>query len=799
MNKIIVSMAACLSAMSLPLWAQQAIKKDTMRTVRLSNVEIIGKIKRERGVTFYNTTQLTNMQGGTLGETLSHIPGIQDFSFGPNTGLPMIRSLSGNRVRILAEGLTLNDMAGITPNVNIDIDQDKLVGLEVFKGSASVLYGGKAIGGAINLKNDLIPMRLANKQVSAKAQTDYGYNSGIRSSFSLTGNLAKTFAWHLGAMYHYNNKVRIPGNTKPDMVYDSKVIGFDTHLQKMAQMYVESEHKLNYTIFPYKYPFTKEYIEQMELSEDDLYTFNAERYENGRYVPNPANPLYVPGQDMVKDRYKDVVTKIEDYGPVKKGVIPNSHSMGNSVEGGLSYTSQHINLGTAYQHTHAYYGIPGYGLNEVKASSHNHDEGNAQSTQGIEFVPINTRSDVHIARLQAEVSDLVPCLPYIKWQTQWQHSADEELLGSKLASQLAATRYSARLELHQTNLGILNGVTGVDFDHRKILGQGTQRYLPNNQSREIGLFTSQHLDIHFLHADVGYRHDVVSRKVMFDESYKPSRGLAGGNLTKRHFDLNQFNIIVRGDIGRLAYLTASFSHSERAPEVNELYAGNTHLSIVTEENGNDRLAAEMANTIEVGGGIDWRGLSLKVNYYDSYYNNFIYLAQTGISRSMYIVKEWREADTRVYGVETQLSYRLNLQDVGQWQISGYYDRVKNKDASGNEYRTALQGVYMPNMPTSRCGVALWGTWKAFALNIDLARYLKQRYLGKDINPEYAFPAYTLLGARFSYTLHLKPATAEIYLYGKNLLNQEARPQNSLLRYLAPLPGINIGGGIKVSI
>lgn len=792
-------MAACLSAMAMPLWAQQRGMADSMHTVRLSNIEVIGKIKKERGVTFYDAARLADMQGRTLGETLSRIAGIQNLSFGPNTGLPMIRSLSGHRVRILADGMTLNDMAGITPGVNIDIDQDKLKGVEVFKGSAAVLYGGKAIGGAINLKNELIPTRSTDGKLGAKAQTDYGFNSGLRSSFSLTANLGKRLAWHLGAMYHYNSAVSIPGNTKPDMVYDGKVIGFDTPLQKMAQIYVESEHRPNYTIFPYKYPFSKEYIKEMELSEGDLYTFSPKRYENGRYVPNPPNPIYVPGQDKDKDRYVDVVTKIEDYGPVKKGRIPNSHAMGNSVEGGLSYASQHLTIGAGYQHTHAYYGIPGYALSEVVSSSHTHADGYVHHVQNIEFAPINTRSDIHLAKIQAEVADLVPCIPYIKWRAQWQHSADEELLGSKQANKLAATRYSARLELHQTNLGFLNGMTGIDYDRRTISSHGTQRYLPNNRSRETGFFTSQHFEYKFLHAGLGYRHDIVDREATPDATYKPGRGLAGGKLSKRHYNLNQFNLMARTDFGHTGYLMASFSHSERAPEVNELYAGNTHFAIVTEENGDDRLGCETANTFEIGGGIDWKGFSLSANYYNTAFNRYLYLAHTGISRGWYAVKEWRAADTRICGIETRLSYTLALRHIGRWEASGYYDLVKNKDSSGDHYRNALEGAYMPNMPTSRFGFALSGSLKAFAVNIDLDRYLKQKYLGKNINPEHAFPPYTLLGARIGYTLRLKPCTTEFYLYGKNLLNQEARPQNSLLRYLAPLPGINIGGGLKLSL
>jgi iron complex outermembrane receptor protein len=37
------------------------------------------------------------IQSGTLGETLSKIPGIQNSYYGPNSGAPVIRSLSGNR------------------------------------------------------------------------------------------------------------------------------------------------------------------------------------------------------------------------------------------------------------------------------------------------------------------------------------------------------------------------------------------------------------------------------------------------------------------------------------------------------------------------------------------------------------------------------------------------------------------------------------------------------------------------------------------------------------------------------
>jgi len=40
---------------------------------------------------------------------------------------------------------------------------------------------------------------------------------------------------------------------------------------------------------------------------------------------------------------------------------------------------------------------------------------------------------------------------------------------------------------------------------------------------------------------------------------------------------------------------------------------------------------------------------------------------------------------------------------------------------------------------------------------------------------------------------------EYYMSGNNLLHVEARPQNSFLKYLAPLPGRNISLGLKASL
>jgi iron complex outermembrane receptor protein len=61
-------------------------------------------------------------------------------------------------------------------------------------------------------------------------------------------------------------------------------------------------------------------------------------------------------------------------------------------------------------------------------------------------------------------------------------------------------------------------------------------------------------------------------------------------------------------------------------------------------------------------------------------------------------------------------------------------------------------------------------------------------------------AFSLLNVRISYKDDsLGIGNLEYYITGNNLLNSEARLQNSQLKFLSPLPGINISAGIKITI
>jgi len=775
-------------------FAQRKEDRDTLKTVVLREVTVSAKPQiSDIKSTNISRKELELIQSNTLGETLSHIPGIQNSYFGPNSGTPVIRSLSGNRVKVLSNGLSVNDLSGISPSLNVITDMDNLLGMDVYKGSASVLFGGKAIGGAINLKDNTIPVSIFPKKISGFVTGEAGTNIGFKQAFDLNGNLGKKWVWHAGAMNRSNKDLRIPGNTKAPIAYDPKI---DNLTQTMAQVKVESETTRNLSLYPYISQFVIDNLNNPSwgLSEADLYTFQGSSVIGGEVVPNPKNDKYIPGQDPNTPFSTTIIKGIHDYAPVTKGIMPNSHSESRSLNFGTSYLGENFYTGVGYRGSYGYYGIPGFALRKMPGHTH------GTVTSSMEYLPINTISQSNNLLFEAGIRPRFGVISSLKVNYMMQFSDDRELIDIYRANRFITNRQVARAEIEQQPLKFLKGTSGFDFSFNKMRGSGQQRYLPNNLSREYGAFTLQRLVFNPLLIDLGYRHDVVGRRAMPDATYKPSRGLAGGKLSARDFNLNQFNTDLQWNIFKAAFIKATYTHSERAPDVNELYAGNNHFAIMLEENGDDKLKKETSKAMELGAGVNYQGIHLAINRYQTKFDNYMYLAHTGIARSGgFLVKEWRQSDTEITGWEAELAYRSSLGKNCTWELGSYFDLVKNRNTSDDHLRQWAEGDYMPNMPTSRYGFSAAASVKRVELNILFDRYLQQRYLGKNINPEPPMPAYSMLGARFSYKAGFKGIALEYYLNGNNLLDVEARPQNSFLKYLAPLPGRNISLGVKARI
>ncbi len=111
--------------------------------------------------------ELLSKQSVTLGDTLANEIGVHNASYGPGVGLPVLRGLSGVRVRLSADGIGAWDGSSLSPDHATAIEPALAESIRVIKGPATVLHGNNAIGGAVEVINARIAEAPDNKLFSS--------------------------------------------------------------------------------------------------------------------------------------------------------------------------------------------------------------------------------------------------------------------------------------------------------------------------------------------------------------------------------------------------------------------------------------------------------------------------------------------------------------------------------------------------------------------------------------------------------------------------------------------------------
>ncbi len=126
------------------------------------------------------------VQQTSLGETVKGIAGVSSINTGSQTGKPVIRGLSGNRIRVLTDGFPM-DFQQYGVRHMPPIDPLMFERLEVVQGPSSILYGSDAMGGAINA----IPRRIPE----ANLETPFAFGEAY-TEFNTNNN-----EWATGAVF----------------------------------------------------------------------------------------------------------------------------------------------------------------------------------------------------------------------------------------------------------------------------------------------------------------------------------------------------------------------------------------------------------------------------------------------------------------------------------------------------------------------------------------------------------------------------------------------------------------------
>ena len=126
------------------------------------------------GISVLDAADLTREVRPSIGETLAREPGVSSTSFGPQASAPVIRGLSGDRVRVLTDGIGTLDLSGSGPDHAVAINPLTAERIEVLRGPAALLFGSSAIGGVVNVIDTRIPRHLPDGGVGGEALLGYG-------------------------------------------------------------------------------------------------------------------------------------------------------------------------------------------------------------------------------------------------------------------------------------------------------------------------------------------------------------------------------------------------------------------------------------------------------------------------------------------------------------------------------------------------------------------------------------------------------------------------------------------------
>ncbi|MXP09560.1 TonB-dependent receptor [Pseudoblastomonas halimionae] len=212
------------TSLALPAMAQDASPDDDPRADHRhgdeNSIVIVGSIPDLllfENVRTLDSDQIATELDGQIGEVLDTLPGVSTSGFAPGSSRPVIRGFDQDRVKLLVDGIGSIDVSALSVDHGAAIDPLIIDHIDVIQGPAALLFGGEAIGGAVNVIDRRIPREVPEDGLRVDALASYGSAADFRAlSGSADYSFGNGWVMHLDAARSESDDLRVGGRLVSD-------------------------------------------------------------------------------------------------------------------------------------------------------------------------------------------------------------------------------------------------------------------------------------------------------------------------------------------------------------------------------------------------------------------------------------------------------------------------------------------------------------------------------------------------------------------------------------------------------
>lgn len=423
------------------------------------------------------------------------------------------------------------------------------------------------------------------------------------------------------------------------------------------------------------------------------------------------------------------------------GRVTNSFVRAGNANIGSGYYGDHGSLSADYTYDWRRYGIPF----------------DPESADEVVFLKMR-RQGIHIRGGLKDLDSFVTGGDFSLQYNDYKHDEINSMTG-EVNTAFNNKLFSYRGVLDQRKVGLFSGNFGVSGFHRDYNTSGEEAIAPPTRQENIAAFAVERIDLPRVTFQFGGRieHNSYDQDVYVDRSFTGFSGAAGARV----------------QLWEGGAFVANYTHSYRAPALEELYNNGPHPGNGVFEIGDPNLMRERGDGVDVSLRHSTSRLAGEINFFYYRLSDFIFLAPTGTEEDGLPVTFYSQANARFRGAELKF-------DVGLTKSLWLRTGLDYVDADLTSISTPV-----PRIPPLRGRIGLDWNYKGFRLNPEVTMVSRQDQI---FSLETTTAGYTTFGVNASYTFASQHVAQVISVSAFNLGDRLYRNHLSFIKDFAPETG-----------